>query len=297
MNNGIQANINELLAMRYYATNIQLFNRLKVATPQIGNRLSSIKGRGMDFDEVRRYQAGDDIRLIHWQLSARLGKTYTKVYKEERERQVYLLIDQSHSMHFGTKVCFKNVLAAKIAAIFGFAAINHHEQIGAIIFNDEMMQYIKPQRNRSSLLNIFNCISKPNSLKQNGGGLNRALQMVYKKLQAGSVVIVISDYFSFDETSQTYLNLIGRKSQVINILTYDILETKLPTNYGFYSFSNNEGANLSINASVKNNKLYQMQFNNRVKQLQLLQQPLIMVATNDNLVQQLNSGVFKTHGY
>jgi uncharacterized protein (DUF58 family) len=287
MSNGIHTDIRELLALRHHAANIDFFNKLKVNTVETGSHLSVVRGRGMDFEEVRRYQSGDDIRLIHWGLTARLGKPYTKVYKEERERSVYLVIDQSRSMHFGTRICFKNVLAAKIAAIFAWAALDHHEQIGGIVFNDEKIAFIKPKRSRQSMLDLFNLITTPSTLKQTGGGLSNALQLIYQKLQSGSTVIVISDYFTLDEESKTYLNLIGRKSELINILTYDPLEAHLPSNSGHYTFTDDGKSQLDISANAKSNKLYSESFENKVSELKQLPHQLIMVATNDDLVQKL----------
>jgi uncharacterized protein (DUF58 family) len=297
MSKGITPDIKELLALRHHATNLEFFNKMKVNTAETGNRLSVARGRGMDFDEVRRYQSGDDIRLIHWPLTARLGKPFTKVYKEERERAVYLLVDQSYSMQFGTRVCFKNVLASKIAAVFGWAALNHHEQIGGVVFNDNMAQFIKPRRSRQSMLDLFNLITNHQGLKQPGGSLNNALQLVYKKLQSGSIVIVISDYFSINEETETYLRLIGQKSELINVLVYDPLEANLPSNSGHYTFTDNGKSKLDINANTKTCKLYSTPFENRIAAIKQIGQQLLQIATNDDLVQKINYGVFKKHGY
>lgn len=296
MSKGINSDIKELLALRHHATNIEFFNKMKVSSAQTGNRLSIARGRGMDFEEVRRYQPGDDIRLIHWPLTARLGKPYTKIYKEERERAVYLLVDQSHSMQFGTRVCFKSVLAAKIAAIFGWAALNHHEQIGGVVFNDNSAEFIKPKLSRKSMLDLFNLITNDQGLKQHNGGMNNALKLVYKKLQSGSIVIVISDYFTMDQETQTYLRLIGQKSELINVLVYDPLEASLPASGGHYSFTDNGKLQLDISANTKTCKLYSTPFENRLAGIKQPGQQLLQIATNDDLVQKINYGVFKKHG-
>jgi uncharacterized protein (DUF58 family) len=296
MSKGIHSDIKELLALRHHATNIEFFNKMRVSSTQNGSRLSFARGRGMDFEEVRRYQPGDDIRLIHWPLTARLGKPYTKIYREERERAIYLLIDQSKSMQFGTRVCFKNVLAAKIAAIFGWAALNHHEQIGGIVFNDNQSEFIKPKRSRKSMLDLFNLITNSKSLKQYDGGLNNALQLIYKNLQSGSIVIVISDFFSMDTETITYLRLIGQKSELINVLAYDPLEASLPNSRGHYTFTGEAKTQLDISANTATCKLYSNLFEKRVFELKQLGQQLLQIATNDDLIQKINYGVFKKHG-
>lgn len=298
MSKGISPDIKELLALRYYAGSIQFFNEQKVHAAQAGNRLSLARGRGMDFEEVRRYQAGDDIRLINWPLTARLGKPFTKIYREERERAVYLIIDQSRSMHFGAKVCFKNVLAANIAALLGFAALDHHEQIGGIIFNDEHAEFVKPRHNRQSLLELFKYLTS-NLIKHHQGGLSNALQFLYKNIQTGSVVIVISDFFNTNEDTDTYLRLIMRKCELINLFVYDQLEAKLPDS-GKYMFTDNGSLKLEITANQKNNDLYSANFAKRLQHIESLSHTnnmqFVKLATNDNIVQKINQGIMK-YGY
>ena len=293
---GIIPDIKELLALRYYANSIRLFNDQKVATSSAGGHLSLIRGRGMDFEEVRRYQPGDDIRLIHWSLTARMGKPYTKIYREERERAVYLLIDQSTSMQFGTRVSFKNVLAAKLAALIGWAALKQHEQIGGIVFNNHAAEFIKPRRSNKTLMNIFNLLANQKLLQHYKGGLNNNLNVLLQNLQTGSIVILISDYSEMDENTKTYLRLIGQKCEVINLFTYDPLEMSLPTtDKRTFSFTNDTKLQLQITNSKKNNALYSAPFAHRLEIAESFalknRMPFVKLATNDNLVVQLNRGV------
>ena len=299
MNNGIVPNIKELLALRHYASNIKLFNRQKTTLSQSGNNLSTARGCGMDFDEVRRYEIGDDIRLIHWSLTARLGKTYTKIYREERERAIYLLVDQGVSMHFGTQVCFKNVLAAKIAAIFGWSALNQQEQIGGMTFDDDYAKFIKPSRNRKSLLGLFSLLTENNKIKQQEGGLNNVLKFISKQARSGSIVIIISDYSGINQDTETLLRLIKNKCEVINVLVYDKLEASLP-NKGYYTFTANGMTNIGITASRNSHLLYKQIFANRTNQIKNLSDRnrirLIKIATTDDLVNQINYGTNKQNG-
>lgn len=299
MSKGVNPDIKELLALRYYASNIQMFNKRKVSSAQLGNRLSITRGKGMDFEEVRRYQAGDDIRLIHWPLTARLGKPFTKIYREERERAVYLLIDQSASMQFGTRVCFKSVLAAKVAALLGFAGLSHHEQIGGVVFNNDVAEYVKPKRSRQSLLDLFNLVANSNALKHQQGGLNNTLQFISRNVQTGSMVILISDFFMFNEDTKTYLRLITQKCELMNIFIYDPLEANLPAS-GDYAFTYDGKQKLEINANTKTKGIYQEQFLKRISQVEELSQKndmqFIQLATNDDLVRKISHGIIK-YGY
>lgn len=299
MNNGICPDIRELAALRHHARNIQLFNDRKVNSAITGSHLSLARGRGMDFEEVRRYQNGDDIRLIHWPLTARLGKPYTKIYREERERMVYLLIDQSATMHFGTKVCFKNVMAAKVAALLGFAALNHHEHIGGIVFNDHHAQLIKPKRSYQTLLNLFAMCTNNQLLRHYPGGLATNLQLLSQNLQSGSTVIIISDFFGVTREIEPCLQLINKKAEIINILVYDPLESRLPES-GSYSFTADGNVRLEINANKNNKQLYSDNFSNRMQLIATIslhnKMQFITLATNDNLVEKINHGILK-YGY
>lgn len=295
----IMPQIEELLAMRFFAGNIQFFNQQKVNSHLIGDRVSLARGRGMDFDEVRRYQPGDDIRLIHWKLSAKLGKTYTKIYREERERAIYLVVDQSSSMQFATRVAFKNVLAAKAAAILGFAALNHQEQIGGCVFNDEGGAFVKPRRATKNLLNLFDYLAHPDKLSSTGGSLATALQKIYSLLTSGSIVIIISDFYQLNPEVETYLRLIGSKCEVINIIAYDQLEKNLPAGGRFY-FTADGKLQLDIAATANNRENYAEPFKQRINQLAQISRSsnaqLIELATSDDIAATLNYGI-KRYGY
>ncbi|WP_440683130.1 DUF58 domain-containing protein [Cysteiniphilum halobium] len=299
---GITADINELLSLRFYAQNIQFFNSQRVNTNQVGQHVSRARGRGMDFEEVRHYQPGDDIRLMHWPLTARLGKPYTKVYKEERERAIYFIIDQSSSMQFGTRICFKSVLAAKVCALLGWAALHHHEQVGGVVFSDEGLYQLTPARSRSHLLKFFKCFSDPAKMlrSSNGHSLAMTLKNLSKTLKSGSVVIVVSDFVHFDDEAEQYLKLINRKSEIIQVFTYDPLEVTLPDK-GQYCFSDGQLHFLELNAADRQvHKRYAEPFAKRLDKIKALSNQhnmqFVALATNDDLVKTLNHGVMR-YGY
>lgn len=254
MSSGITPDINQLLALRHSAKELQLFNPARVNSLNAGINLSHARGRGMDFDEVRRYQAGDDIRLIHWQLSARLGKTYTKVYHEERERALYLIIDQSISMRFATKVAFKSVIAANLAAILGWSALSAHQQVGGVIFNDANSSYVKPKRSRQSLLDMFNLLSSE-KLTRSQGGLINSLQFILTQIHSGSSVVVLSDFSQISPEVERYLRLIAQKSELTNLLIYDPIEANLPIS-GSFNFTNQTQQQLEISANSRSCERY-----------------------------------------
>jgi len=119
-----------------------------------GEYHSVFKGRGMTFSEVREYQPGDDIRMIDWNVTARSGSPFVKIFEEERELTVYLMVDISRSGHFGTQIQFKSEIATEIAAVLGFSAIKNNDKVGLILFSDEVEKYIAPKKGKSHVLRV-----------------------------------------------------------------------------------------------------------------------------------------------
>lgn len=295
MKRGIYPQIDEMLKMRYFSKSIYMFgNNRRVSSHQIGNHISHSKGRGVDFDEVRPYQLGDDIRLIHWSLTARLGKPFTKVYHEEKERATYVIVDQSRNMNFGTRVCFKNVLAANLASLFGWYALDQQEQIGGIIFNDNSAQLFKPSRTRQSLLNMLNILANQNKILPHYGSFLDSMRELSHKIATGSTIIIISDFNSFSPELEKYLGVINQKAKVINIMTYDPLEKSLPDT-GSYTFTKTGSEQLKIDATDINREKYLATFNQRKNHIAEFSarnnMRFIEIATNDNWIETINHGV------
>lgn len=297
MINGIKPNIHELLSLRYQAKKLGLLTRQRTTASQVGNNASNRRGRGMDFEEVRAYQPGDDIRLMHWALTARLGKPFTKIYREERERSIYLLIDQSHSMRFGTRVCFKSVLAARLAALLGWSTLLQQEQIGGVVFDDNRSGFIQPNRSRQALLDVFNLLTTE-QLPNSQGGLTNTLQLMLKRIKTGSIVVLISDYTQFNDQAKTYLNLLATKANIINIHISDPIEANLPR--GEYAFTADGSQRLIVNTDKNKAKLYQAQFNQQINQIETISKqanmPFIRLNTTDDLASIIKRE-FSKYGY
>src|SRR5690554_726431 len=128
-----------------------------------GLHLSKMRGRGIDFEEFRPYQQGDDIRTIDWRVTARIGKPFTKVFREERERPVIIAVDQTSSMYFGSQVAFKSVIAAQAAAIFCWMAIDNGDRVGGLVYGDTEQSLVRPKRSRRSALHLLNMIHQYNT--------------------------------------------------------------------------------------------------------------------------------------
>ena len=175
--------------------------RIEIRTKRLVNDLfsgeyhSTFKGQGMEFDEVRQYQPGDDIRLIDWNVTARTGEPYIKKFREERELSVVLLVDASSSGRFGTRERFKSETAAELAALLAFSAIKNNDKIGLIVFTDRIEKFVPPQKGRHHALRIIREILffEPEGVGTDAAG---AIEYFSRVIKRKSVAFLISDYLS-----------------------------------------------------------------------------------------------------
>ena len=276
-----------------------------------GLHLSKIRGRGIDFEEFRPYQAGDDIRLIDWRATARTGRAVTKVFREERERPVIIAVDQCSSMFFGSQVAFKSVIAAQAAALFCWLAIDNGDRVGGLVFSDTDASLVRPKRSRRSALHplnqIFTFNQKLNAKKKHTPdsepqaadfkpGLAHALGQIRRITKPGSTLYVISDFATLDETALQYLNQLSRHNNVVCCMVYDALEESLPTP-GVYSITDGSSKGSINTHSSKARSRYKQQFEERVatieSDLERLKIRLIKLRTNQLVVEQVREWIAK----
>ncbi len=226
---GVHVSVEELVKEQYNILGLDFF---KTSSRNItaGANSSPFKGKGMEFDEVRAYQAGDDVRSIDWRVTARKGDTYTKLFREERERQVIILTDMQQTMHFGTRAMFKSVMAAKVAALIGWAALDASEKVGGIVVSEKNTEIVRPQRSSKSMLAIINALSKASFVKEgdNHKSMPIMLSELRKTAKTGGIVFIISDFYDFNDTVKSYLTQIAGKCDVVLINIFDRLEEKAP---------------------------------------------------------------------
>ena len=190
-----------------------------------GEYVSAFKGRGMEFSEVREYQPGDDVRLIDWNVTARMNQPFIKEFIEERELTLMLLVDVSSSGNFGSDQKFKNEIAAEVASIIAFAAIKNNDKIGLIIFSDKIEHHIPPKKGKAHIWNIIRTIL---SFKPEGKGTNLALPLEYllKIQKKKATTFLISDFQ--DTNYEQQLKLANQKFDLIAINIIDPREETLP---------------------------------------------------------------------
>ncbi len=190
-----------------------------------GEYHSAFKGVGMVFKEVKEYVDGDDIRFIDWNVSARMGSTYSKVFEEERERSVYIIVDASASSLFGSGIQSKKELISEIAAVLAFSAANNNDKIGLIICTDSVEKYIPPKKGRSQVLYMLRVLL---SIKPKGDktDLTKALQYLNNNSRHKSIVFLISDFMTVGY--EQILRITAKKHDLIGIQVYDKAESELP---------------------------------------------------------------------
>ena len=213
-----------------------------------GEYHSTFKGRGMTFSEVRQYQFGDDVRNIDWNVTARYNEPYVKVFEEERELTMMLMVDISGSKLFGTDEQFKNEIATEIAATLAFSATQNNDKIGLILFSDQIELYIPPKKGRSHVLRIIRELIefKPKSKLTN---ISEALKFLSNVMKKKAIVFVLSDFIA-DDYKQT-LKIAAGKHDITGIRIYDKHEESIP-NLGMVQMQDEESGELVlVNTSSK----------------------------------------------
>jgi uncharacterized protein (DUF58 family) len=240
------------------------FHHTRLHAKKTGEYLSKLKGRGMEFDETRLYQTGDDIRNIDWRVTARTGKTHTKIFREERERPIFISVDQRTTMHFATRGVFKSVLAAQIAALVAWTGQHHGDRIGGQLFFDVNCYEMKPQNGRQNVLRFLNAFIKSPITHEKTNNVN--LEIIFKRLlrhtHPGSLVYIISDFRGFTPSAQTQLIQLAKRCDVVLIFIYDSLEQHLPSQ-GKYRFIQQEQDVLIDSSDKHYQHAYQQRFDEK----------------------------------
>src|SRR5205809_2761237 len=211
-----------------------------------GEYHSAFKGKGMSFREVREYYAGDDVRFIDWNVSARFSHPFTKVFEEERELTVILLVDVSASSLFGTVHQRKKELITEVGAVLTFSAVNNNDKVGVIFFSDKVEQYIPPKKGKQHALYIVRELLTAEP-KQKGTNLANALRFFNNMTRQKSISFILSDFL--DDSFTDAIKIAGKKHDVIGIKVYDKMDVQLP-DAGILQVSDGEtGANKWIDSS------------------------------------------------
>jgi uncharacterized protein (DUF58 family) len=232
---GVYARLEDLVALRHRARGFSFLPRQPIHSLLAGRHASRLRGRGLNFEEIRRYQTGDDIRQIDWKITARTRKTHTRVYTEERERTTLLVVDQRLTMFFGSQQRMKSVTAAEAAALAAWRVLEQRDRVGALVFNDTDIMEVRPHRSQSTVMRILHAVTQQNhalsvnkGLRSNPAMFNTALSHCARLAKHDVLVCIISDGSGHDAQSQQLLTRIARHNDVLFAYVYDALEGKLP---------------------------------------------------------------------
>ena len=244
--------------------------KIEIKTRRLSNHIfsgeyhSSFKGRGMTFSEVRQYQFGDDVRAIDWNVTARYNEPYIKVFEEERELTMMLMVDVSGSEHFGTQESFKKDIVTEIAATMAFSATQNNDKIGLILFSDQVELFIPTKKGKSHVLRIIRELIEfqPKSRKTDVG---QALKFLSGVLKKKAIVFLISDFMATPDYEQT-LKIASKKHDITGVRVYDNREEEIP-NIGLVNMLDAEtGESMLVNTGYKSVRLqYAAYYQERLK--------------------------------
>jgi len=232
---GAYAELDSLVALQFKAGGFTLKHNQPVHSLLFGRRASHVRGRGLDFEELRSYVAGDDVRSIDWRVTARAQKPYVRVYSEERDRPTMLVVDQRINMFFGSRRSMKSVVAAEVAALAAWRVFHQGDRVGAFVFNDETTEQVRMHRSRANVLRILDRIADQNHLLRSDyptpsrpEKLNEVLKSVARVCHHDTLLIIASDFDGANAETRDRLLHLSQPNDVICCLAYDPLAVKLP---------------------------------------------------------------------
>lgn len=229
----VRADLAMLVELRHRVREIPLFSTTPRRSPLLGLHHSKLRGRGIDFDQVRVYQPGDDVRSIDWRVTARTQEPHTKLFHEARERPIYLVVEQSRHLFFGSGLMLKSVLAAQAASLMGWAALGHNDRIGGLVFGGGERHEVRPRRHKRSLLQLLDGLIRANrrlgpETPTEADELAQALRRAREVLRPGSLAVIVCDERALDDTAERQLRLLARHVDLLLVPLSDPLDHALP---------------------------------------------------------------------
>lgn len=230
---GAFCDLHALIALRATAARIRLQAPRPHHAPP-GQHAGLRRGRGIEFEELRAYETGDDVRAIDWRVTARSGRVHTRVFREERERPVFLLVDQRREMFFGSRRTLKSVQAVHCAALLAWATLGRGDRVGGLVIGEQQQHEVRPRRSHRTVLELLRRCTELNhhlgipSTVSAPANLTPAFTALRRIVRPGSLIITISDFATWDEATARELHLLARHAEVSAIHVFDPLERELP---------------------------------------------------------------------
>jgi uncharacterized protein (DUF58 family) len=293
---GVYANLDDLIRVRFKARDFSFMPRQPVTSILSGRYASRLRGRGLNFEEMRRYLPGDDVRTMDWRVTARTRQPHVRVYTEEKDRSVLLLVDQRSNMFFGSRDRMKSVTAAELAALGAWRALDVGDRVGAVVFNDTEVTDIQPQRSQQAVMSILGTVVQMNQrlrvgtdIEPNPGMLNEALRKAVRLAPHDVLVVIISDFFGVDAETERLSASLAAHNDVLGLLVHDPLRL----NPHGHSIGVSDG-NLQIQMDLANKKVraklaedYRLEQERITHFLKKLSAPLLLVSNEGDVVKQV----------
>lgn len=258
---GLYPDLKELIALKEGKAPLKISSQRSIKSTIPGDHHSPFRGQGLEFDSVRAYVPGDDVRTIDWRVTARSGSPHIKLFKEEREREVIFCVDMNREMRFGTRNTFKSIQAARIAAFLSWRALGGHDRVGACLFGDvpKGIEYFAPKRTRKSLWAMLQLLSAPPK-EQHSIHLEEALSHLHRVSQTGALIYVISDFREPNQELEEALIRLNKRCDVVCIAISDAADATIPA-IGGLTLQNDSSEKLSIDTtSHKSRECYTAQW-------------------------------------
>lgn len=289
--------LDELFQVKADAHGFSFLPRQPVSSLLAGRHASRLRGRGLAFEELRHYNPGDDVRTIDWKATARLRSTYVRVYSEERERPVLLVVDQRRPMFFGSRRAMKSVTAAEVAALGAWRVLNARDRVGGIVFNEAEIVDISPHRSQTQVMRMLHEVVRLNhALAEKAAPtgavtLNHAIEAALRRAKHDHLVVLISDFDGADEETQRLATLIAAHNDMLAVAIYDPLGASLQPQPGMVVEVGGARVALPLDAGFP--AAFQRAFTQRLDEwteiFRALQVPVLPISTAEPPADQLRS--------
>lgn len=302
----VYVSLAQLMALEFKARDLSFLARQPQGSILAGNHASRLRGRGLNFDELRRYQPGDDLRHLDWRASLRTGKPVVRTFTEERDRPALIVVDQRMSMFFGSQRSFKSAVAAELAALAAWMVFHAGDRVGGLVFNDQRIDSIAPLRSRKRVEALLSRVVQQNSALNAGNPdaededqLDKALQRCVGVAGHDHLICIVSDFAGAGERTLQLMRQLSAHNDVIALQVYDPLALKLPNN-GRLLVTQGE---LQVELAIEKRNVHQPLgdfLSGRLKDVATLlrrsQVPLMMISTAEDAHGQLRAELGKSAG-
>ena len=296
-NEGVYVQLDDLVRLQHKASGFSFLPKQPIHSVLSGRHASKLRGRGLNFEELRNYLPGDDTRNIDWKVTARTRTPYVRVYTEEKDRTVWLLIDQRVNMFFGSKNRMKSVVAAEVAALSAWRVLSVGDRVGALVFDDTDISVVPPHRSRERVMQILKQVVRKNhalssdpGLKPDPQKLNDALKQVGLMARHDCLVCLVTDGNGINPDTRKLITRLAEHNDVLTAFIFDSLEKDLPP-AGRLRFADGE---TQVEADTSDKKLraaFESDFERRLEQMQAASRrysmPLLPLDTNQPVPEQL----------